>query len=56
MAFLHEHIILPLSDLLKGESVHTHLKDLRNVEQWSERQLHDYQQEKLRQLFFCAAS
>lgn len=56
MAFLHEHIILPLSDLLKGESVHTHLKDLRNVEQWSERQLHDYQQEKLRQLLFCAAS
>lgn len=55
MAFLHEHIILPLGDLLRGESVHTHLRDLRDVEKWSESQLHDFQQVKLRQLLAYAS-
>lgn len=55
MAFIHEHIILPLSDLLKGESVHTHLRDLRDVERWSDRQMHDFQQVKLRQLLAYAS-
>ena len=27
MAFLHEHIILPLSDMLQGEQVHKFLHD-----------------------------
>lgn len=56
MAFIHEHIILPLSDLLKGESVHTHLRDLRDVEQWSENKLHVFQQIKLRQMLTYAAT
>lgn len=55
MAFIHEHIILPLSDLLKGESVHTHLRDLRDVEQWNAQQMHDFQQVKLRQLLSYAS-
>lgn len=55
MAFIHEHIILPLSDLLKGESVHTHLRNLRDVEQWSDLQMKDFQQVKLRQLLTYAA-
>lgn len=55
MAFIHEHIILPLSDLLKGESVHTHLRDLRDVERWNAQQMHDFQQVKLRQLLSYAS-
>lgn len=55
MAYLHEHIILPLSDLLRGESVHTHLDNLHNAEQWSQEQMHDFQQVKLRQLLTHAA-
>lgn len=55
MAFLHEHIILPLSDLLKGESVHKHLRLLREAESWSEEQMHDFQQQRLAKLMRYAA-
>lgn len=50
MGFLHEHIILPLSDLLRGEQVHKYLRLLREAEQWSPEQMHAFQQQRLRQL------
>lgn len=50
MAFLHEHVILPLSDLLKGESVHKYLRLLREAESWSEEQMHHFQQQRLEML------
>lgn len=56
MAFIHENIILPLSDILSGESVHMHLKDLRKAEQWSASQLHDYQKAKVKQLLTYVAT
>ena len=55
MAFLHEHIILPLSDLLKGESVHKYLRLLRDAESWSDEQMHDFQQQRLAMLLRYAA-
>lgn len=55
MAFLHEHIILPLSDLLKGEQVHKYLRLLKEAEQWTPEQLSNFQQQKLRQLLEYAA-
>lgn len=51
MAFLHEHIILPLSDLLRGEQVYRYMRLLREAESWSDSQLMDFQQARLRQLF-----
>lgn len=55
MAFLHEHIILPLGDLLRGEQVHRYLRRLRAAEGWSEGQMKDFQQERLRMLLAYAA-
>lgn len=54
MGFLHEHIILPLSDLLKGESVHKYLRLLREAESWSEEQMKEFQQQRLHQLLVYA--
>lgn len=56
MAFLHEHIILPLSDLVKGESVHKYLRLLREAESWSVEQMNDFQQQRLRQLLVYASN
>ena len=50
MGFLHEHIILPLSDLLKGEQVHKYLRLLKEAENWTPEQMADFQQQRLRQL------
>ena len=55
MGFLHEHIILPLSDLAKGESVHKYLRILREAESWSDEQMKDFQQRRLHQLLTYAA-
>lgn len=55
MAFIHEHIILPLGDLLRGESVHTQLKNLKEVETWGDKQLHDFQQIHLQRLLAFAS-
>lgn len=55
MAFLHEHIILPLSDLIKGESVHKYLRLLRDAESWSDKQMKDFQQQRLQQLLTYAS-
>lgn len=56
MAFLHEHIILPLSDLVKGESVHKYLRLLREAEAWTNEQMREFQQQRLRQLLVHAAN
>ena len=55
MAFLHEHIILPVGDLLRGESVHRYLRKLRDAERWSKEQLESFQRERLRLLLSHAA-
>ena len=55
MAFLHEHIILPLSDLIKGESVHKYLRLLRDAESWSDEQMKEFQRQRLQQLLTYAA-
>ena len=55
MAFCHEHIILPLSDLLKGESVYRYLRLLYNAEQWTPQQMQDFQQQRLHKLLLHAA-
>lgn len=55
MAFLHEHIILPLSDMLRGEQVHKYLRLLKEAEEWTPEQLHTFQQERLRKLIVHAA-
>ena len=56
MGFLHEHIILPLSDLLKGEQVHKYLRLLEAAENWTPEQMADFQQQRLRQLLTYAAN
>ena len=56
MGFLHEHIILPLSDMLRGEQVHKYLQLLRKAEQWGAEQMAAFQQERLRKLIVYAAN
>lgn len=56
MAFVHEHIILPLSDLLTGQHVARDLRRLRQAEGWSSEQLKDFQQRRLRLLLRHAAT
>lgn len=55
MAFLHEHIILPLSDLATGQQVHKYLRILQEAESWSEERMKDFQQQRLRRLLAYAA-
>ena len=55
MAFLHEHIILPLSDLVTGQQVHKYLRLLKEAESWSPEQMADFQQQRLRHLIVYAA-
>lgn len=54
MAFLHEHIILPLSDLLRGEQVNQYLQLLKEAEDWSPEQTGDFQQQRLSSLLTYA--
>lgn len=56
MGFLHEHIILPLSDLVKGESVHKYLRLLREAESWTPEQMNVFLQERLRKLIIYTAT
>lgn len=56
MGFLHEHIILPLSDMLRGEQIYKYLKILEKAEGWSSSQMESFQQERLRKLITYAAS
>ena len=55
MGFWHEHIILPLSDLLKGERVHRYLKLLHQAEAWDEAKIRVFQEQRFRELI-CYAS
>lgn len=50
MGFLHEHIILPLSDLAKGEQVHRHLRLLAKLEHASAEEMADFQLQRLQLL------
>ena len=50
MGFIHEHIILPISDLVKGERVHSYMRFLHQTETWDETQIKNYQDEKVRDL------
>lgn len=56
MGFLHEHIILPLSDLVKGENVHKYLRMLREAESWTDEQMQEFQQRRLQQLLSYATT
>ena len=56
MASLHEHIILPLSDLVKGEHVHKYFQLLREAESWSNKQQKEFQDCRLRQLMTYVAT
>ena len=56
MGSLHEHIILPLSDLVKGEQVHKYLRLLREAERWTPEQMAAFQQERLRELIVYASN
>lgn len=55
MGFLHEHIILPLSDVLRGEQVYKYLRLIHEAEQWSPEQTQAFQQQRLRQILVYAA-
>ena len=48
MGLVHEHIILPLSDLATNQHIYRDMRFLRQSEQWSDQQVHDYRCEKLR--------
>ena len=50
MGFIHEHVILPLSDAVKGERVHAYLRFFRKAEAWDENQIKAFQDEKIREL------
>lgn len=50
MGFVHEHVILPLSDLLKGEKVHYYLRQLCEAELWDEERMRSFQERRLRDL------
>lgn len=56
MGFIHEHIILPLSDLLRGEQVYRQLRLIREAEKWTPSQLAAFQEERLRKVMATAAS
>lgn len=56
MSFLHEHIILPLSDLIKGEHTAKYLRLLKEAESWSAEQMTNFQNARLQQLVQYAAA
>lgn len=50
MAFFHENIILPLSDLLTNQCVHRHLRFLLQSTSWDNQTLHEFQQKLFKKL------
>ena len=56
MGFLHEHIILPLSDLATGQQVYKYLRLLRDAEKWDAREMAEFQQQRLQTLMEYAAT
>ena len=55
MGFIHEHIILPIGDLLRGEQVYKYLRLLRKAEEWSDDKMEAFQQDRLRRLLTYAS-
>lgn len=55
MGFIHEHFILPLSDLLKGEQVHYYLRRLREAEQWGKEEMRAFQEHRMQALVTYSA-
>ena len=55
MGFIHEHVILPFSDILKGEKVHYYLRLLREAEQWDEDKMRIFQENRLQKMVRYAA-
>lgn len=47
---VQEQLILPVSDLITGQSVHKYLKFLLKSQYWSREQLDDFQNKRLREL------
>ncbi len=56
MGFIHEHIILPIGDLLRGEQVYKYLRLLQKAEVWSGDRMEAFQQDRLRRLLTYASS
>ena len=56
MGFIHEHIILPLSDLAKGEKVHRHFRQLAKMEQATAEEMAAFQRQRLQLLMQHIAS
>lgn len=56
MGFLHEHIILPLGDWLRGDQVHKSMQLLKEAQEWTPSQMHSFQQQRLRDLVVHAAT
>lgn len=50
MSFFHEHIVLPLGDILKGERVSKYLNLLLKTKDWSNDQIASFQCEKVAKL------
>lgn len=48
MPFLHEHIILPLSDIMTGQRIYRDFRFLQSTEHWTEQQMEDFRCERLR--------
>ena len=54
MGFIHEHVILPFSDLIKGEKVHYYLHQLHEAEQWDDGKMRAFQENRLRKIVLHA--
>ncbi len=52
--FISENIILPLSDVITGQSIYKHLHFLNKSQFWTREQIDNYQNEKLKQLIHHA--
>ena len=55
MGFWHEHIVLILSDLLRGEQVHRYLRLVRQAELWDKQTMQSFQEQRFRELIHYAS-
>lgn len=53
--FLHENILLPISDILTHQQVKSYLKLLEKAENWSSEQMKTFQAERIRELLCYVA-
>lgn len=56
MAFFHEHIILPLSDIITGQATYQGLQFLKHSNQWDSGEMNNFQNERFRQQIHIAAT